>query len=84
MVEELQAIKRNNTLELVKLPTHTKAIKVKCVFKLKYNPDRSIVRHKARLVARGFFLRAELNYSEVYAQVARLETVKLVVALTCK
>ncbi|XP_050896665.1 uncharacterized protein LOC127103453 [Lathyrus oleraceus] len=50
MIEELQAIERNNTWELVKLPTHIKVIEVKWVFKLKHNPDGSITRHKARLV----------------------------------
>ena len=81
MVEELQAIERNNTWELVELPAHTKAIKVKWVFKLKHNADGSIARHKARLVARGFLQREGLDYSEVFAPVARLETVRLVVAL---
>ena len=83
MVEELQAIERNNTWELVELPVCTKSIKVKWVFKLKHNVDSSIARHKARLVARGFLQRAGLDYSEVYSPVARLETVQLVVALTC-
>jgi hypothetical protein len=53
MVEELQAIKRKNTWELVEFLAHTKDIKVKWVFKLKHNVDRSIARHKERLVARG-------------------------------
>jgi hypothetical protein len=83
MVEELEAIERNNTWELVELPAHTKAIEVKWVFKLKHNVDGSIARHKARLVARGFLQREGLDYSEVFAPVARLETVRLVVALAC-
>lgn len=45
MVEELQVVKRNNTRELVKLPTHTKAIEVKWVYKLKHNVDVSIAIH---------------------------------------
>lgn len=57
------------------IPTHTKAIEVKWVFKLKHNPYGSIARHKEILVARGFLQRAGLNYSEVYPPVARLETV---------
>jgi hypothetical protein len=83
MIEKLQAIERNNTWELVELPAHTKAIEVKWVFKLKHNADGSIARHKARLVARGFLQREGLDYLEVFAPVARLETVRLVVALAC-
>lgn len=63
--------------------TH-KFIEVKWVFKLKHNPDGSIARYKERLVARGFIQRAGLDYSEVYAPVARLKTARLVVALACK
>ncbi|KAI5439156.1 hypothetical protein KIW84_024799 [Lathyrus oleraceus] len=39
MVENLHTIERNDTWELVKFPTHTKAIEVKWVFKLKQNSD---------------------------------------------
>src|ERR1044072_9524868 len=51
------------------------------VFKVKLNPDGSISKHKARLVVRGFMQRAGLDYSEVFAPVARIETVRLLVAI---
>ncbi|CAJ2657083.1 unnamed protein product [Trifolium pratense] len=81
MEEELCAIEKNHTWEIVKLPSDKKAIAVKWVFKLKLNPDGSIAKHKARLVARGFLQREGLDYSEVYSPVARIETVRLVVAI---
>jgi len=84
MTEELVAIERNKTWKLVKLPVDKKAIEVKWVYKLKHNPDGSIAKHKARLVAKGFLQRACLDYSEVYAPVARIETMRLVLALACK
>jgi len=40
-----------------------------------------VVRHKARLVAKGFMQKAGVNYGEVYAPVAIIETVRLVVAM---
>ncbi|CAJ2637099.1 unnamed protein product [Trifolium pratense] len=81
MEEELCAIEKNQTWQLVKLPTGKKAIAVKWVFKLKLNPDGSVAKHKARLVARGFLQREGLDYSEVFSPVARIETVRLVVAI---
>jgi hypothetical protein len=54
MKDELHSIEKNHTWKLVELPPHKKAISVKWVFKLKKNHDGSIVKHKARLVARGF------------------------------
>jgi len=38
------------------------------------------VKYKATLVAKGFLQNARIDYSEVYALVARIETVRLVVA----
>lgn len=84
MIEEFQAIERNNTWELVVLLAHTKAIKMKWVFKLKHIPDGSIARYKERLVARGFLQSVALGYSKVYRPVTRLEIVRLVVALAGK
>ena len=48
MIEELKAIKRNNTWQFPKLPPNKKAIDVKWVFKLKLNLGGSIARHKVK------------------------------------
>lgn len=81
MKEELSAIERNQTWELVNLPAAKHPISVKWVFKVKRQPDGSIVKHKARLVARGFLQKEGVDYTEVYAPVARMETIRLVIAL---
>lgn len=54
MLEDLKAIEKNRTWEMVELPQHKQAIEVKWVFKTKYKPDGSIAKLKARLVAKGF------------------------------
>lgn len=81
MMEELSSIEKNQTWELVKLPENKKTIDLKWVFKTKLNPDGSVSKHKARLVARGFLQKQGIDYNEVFAPVARHETVRLVVAL---
>src|ERR1043165_5771682 len=81
MKEELEAIKRNKTWELTELPKEKKAISVRWVFKVKLKPDGSFGKHKARLVARGFLQKPGLDYFEVFAPVARHETIRLVIAL---
>ncbi|KAK2352556.1 putative mitochondrial protein [Trifolium repens] len=82
MQEEINSIEKNRTWKLVELPDHKKAISVKWIFKLKTNLDGSIAKHKARLVARGFLQQQGIDYTEVYAPVARMETIRLVVAIT--
>ena len=81
MLEELNAIEKNNTWELVDLPIKKKAIGVMWVFKLKLNPNGTVAKYKARLVARGFLQKPGIDYSKVYAPVARIETVRLVVTM---
>ncbi|GAU48263.1 hypothetical protein TSUD_405090 [Trifolium subterraneum] len=49
--------------------------------KWKQAMKEELEKHKARLVARGLLQREGLNYSEVYSAVARIETVRLVVAI---
>lgn len=81
MIEELNAIERNSTWELVDPHPSKKPIDVKWIFKLKLKPDGTIAKHKARLVAREFLQKEGVDYSEVYAPVARLETIRLVIAI---
>jgi hypothetical protein len=80
MKEEIRSIEKNNTWELCILPKGKKSIGVKWVYKVKVNPKGEVVKYKARLVVRGFLQRQGIDYEEVFAPVARLETVRLVVA----
>ena len=80
MKEEIRPIEKNNTWELCILPKGKKTIGVKWVYKVKVNPKGEVVKYKARLVVRGFLQRQGIDYEEVFAPVARLETVRLVVA----
>ena len=54
MEAELQSIEENNTWMLSDLPKNHQAIGLKWVFKLKRDPDGSIVKYKARLVAKAY------------------------------
>jgi len=81
MKKELSSIKKNNTWDLVNLPKGKRPIVVKWVFKAKKNPTGEVVKHKARLVAKGFLQREGVDYGEIFAPVARIETIRLVVAI---
>lgn len=54
MKEELAAIQKNATWELVDLPKDKKVIGVKWIFRTKYHADGSIQKYKARLIAKGY------------------------------
>lgn len=80
MMSQILSIEKNRTWELTDFPKNHKVIGIKWIFKLKKNPDEEIMKHKARLVAKGYVQQFGVDYSEVFALVARLETVRLILA----
>jgi len=64
------------------LPLGYKPITSKWIFKRKKRVDGTIERFKARLVIRSFNQRHGIDYSDTYAPVARLATIRVLIALT--
>ena len=50
-------------------------------FKLKRNSHGSINKHKVRRVAKGYVQRYKINFEDVFAPVARIETIRLLISL---
>ncbi|KAK2408516.1 putative mitochondrial protein [Trifolium repens] len=66
MDDELGALPKTGTWEIVDLPPHIKPIGSKWVYKVKYKADGTVERYKARLVDffRHFLSSCEVNYCE--------------------
>ena len=68
---EIEAIERNETWELTDLPKGMKKIGVKWVFKTKLNENGEVNKCKAWLVAKGYAQQHDIDYTKVFAPVAR-------------
>jgi hypothetical protein len=84
MNKEIEAIERNETWVLTTLPEGVNSIGVKWIFKTKLNESGEIDKCKARLVAKGYAQQYGIDYTEVYAPVARLDTIRLIIALAAQ
>jgi hypothetical protein len=81
MEDELKALEANQTWIMTDLPAGKRPIACKYVYKIKYNSDGSIERYKARLVAKGYTQEEGIDYHETFSPVAKLVTVRCLLAI---
>jgi hypothetical protein len=83
MHEELNNFIQNEVWELVPRPKNYNVTGTKWVFRNKQNEDGIVVRNKARLVAQGFTQVEGLDLGETFAPIARVETIRILLAYAC-
>ncbi|GJV85949.1 retrovirus-related pol polyprotein from transposon TNT 1-94 [Tanacetum coccineum] len=83
MQEELNQFIANNVWELVPQPWNMKIIGTNWVFRNKLDKNGIVSRNKARLVAQCYNQREGIDYDETYAPVARLESIRILLAYAC-
>ena len=74
-------ILRNNIWVLIDLPPNSKPIGCKWIFKKKIKIDETIDKFKIRLVVKEFTQKESINYFDTYAPVARISTIRVLIAL---
>ncbi|XP_070054094.1 uncharacterized protein [Nicotiana tomentosiformis] len=80
MQYELDQFDKNQVWELVPKPENATVVGTKWVFRNKLNEEGKVVRNKARLVAQGYSQQEGVDYDEIIAPVARLESIRILLA----
>jgi hypothetical protein len=78
---EMKALHQNGTWELVPLPPSKKTVGCKWVYTVKFNPDGSVERLKACLVAKGYTQTYGIDYDETFSPVAKISSVRILISL---
>jgi hypothetical protein len=81
MMEEMEALDKNNTWVITTLPANKRIVGCKWVFTIKQTPEGRVERYKARLVAKGYSQTYGVDYDETFAPVAKMNTIRALISI---
>jgi hypothetical protein len=81
MDDEIQALKKNDSWDIVPRLVNHNMIGCRWIFKTKLYADGSIKHHKARLVAKGFSQIHGLDFKDTFNPVVRPATVQIILSI---
>ena len=84
MHNELLQFQRNNVWTLVPRPKGEHIIGTKWIFRNKTDEEGNVIHNKARLVPQGFSQMEGVDYDEIFAPIAHMESIRILLALACQ
>ena len=81
MNDEMEALQKNHTWELVSLPGGKRIVGCRWIFTVKLNPNGVIDRYKARLVTKEYTQKYGIDYGDTFAPVAKINTIRVIISI---
>ena len=76
MVEEMDALDKNETWDLVELPAKRKVVGNKCMFKKNLNVEGKVEKYKSCLVENGYSRVEGIDFGNIFYPVAKLTSIR--------
>ncbi|XP_016200231.1 uncharacterized protein LOC107641247 [Arachis ipaensis] len=84
MLEELQALYKNQTWSLETPPPTAKVIGSSWIYSIKRKPNGDIAKYKAKLVAKGNHQVEGVDYEQVFAPIIKPSSIRIVLTIALK
>jgi hypothetical protein len=81
MVEEMDALNKNEAWDIVELPAGRKYVGSKFLFKNKFNAEGKVEKYKAQLVAKGYSHVEGIDFGEIFSSVAKLTSIRFLLSI---
>jgi hypothetical protein len=81
MVEEMDALDKNEAWDTVELPAGRKSVGSKWLFKKKFNVEGKVEKYKARLVEKGYSQVEGIDFGEIFYPVAKLFSIRFLLSI---
>ena len=81
MHEEYESIMKNDVWDVVPRPEDKVVVTSEWLYKIKHGSDGSVKKYKARFVAQGFSQKEGIDYDDIFALVARYNTIRSIITL---
>jgi Reverse transcriptase (RNA-dependent DNA polymerase) len=75
MFEEMRALVKNDTWDMVPIPSRKNIMGCKWVYSVKHTPERKVERFETRLLAKGYTQIFGVDYEETFAPVVKMNIV---------
>lgn len=72
--DEFKSLFKNNTWDLVQLPTSRIPVGCKWIFKIKRGLSNEILKQKAQLVAKGYSQQESIDYHDTFSPVLKFSS----------